>query len=146
MDRASTVKSLAWIDQVAGYVWVFLTLLMILAIYLLARSEGQAWQRYSYHVLTLIIVVWLYPLYTLGFWLVSGLIGNIAVGLLAVHVVWVVSASSAAAAAPIAPAIVMVDATSSQLEAVEPEIRSRVRCSESGAMRLLKLRHPGAVT
>jgi tryptophan-rich sensory protein len=108
VDLATLVKKLGWIDRVAGYVWVLLTLLMVLAIYALSQAEDGVWNRYSHHVIALIVVVWLYPLYTLGFRLVPGLIGNVAVGLLAIYVVWVVSSSSTTAAALIAPVVVWI--------------------------------------
>ncbi|MFE4106032.1 hypothetical protein [Almyronema epifaneia] len=106
MDVDAVVKQLSWIERVASRVWVVLTLMMLASLCFLVKAEGQIWQKYVYSVLALIAMVWLYPLYTFGFRLVPGLIGNIAVGLLAAWVVWFVSASSAIAAYLIVPVII----------------------------------------
>ena len=105
LETTQLVSRLGWIDQVAGLVWVFLTLLMIACIYLLRQPGDRVWHKHSYHVLALIVMVWLYPIYTLGFKLVPGLIGNIVVAVLAIYVTAVVASRSMLAASLLLPTI-----------------------------------------
>ncbi|MEM9301709.1 MAG: tryptophan-rich sensory protein [Pseudomonadota bacterium] len=80
MSAAEWVNALSWIDRVAGAVWIALTLLMLCAARWLRDDGGRFWNSSSKPILALIIVVWLYPLYSLGFsslWL--GLLGNLVV-------------------------------------------------------------------
>ncbi len=87
INGAKVVKRLSWIDRVIMPVWVFLTLLIFLAFYLVILEEDHTWNQYTYRILYLIIIIWLYPLYTLGFTsLILGIAGNILVVISAFYV------------------------------------------------------------
>lgn len=87
MNVSKVVKSLSWIDRVIIPVWGFLTLLIFTAFYLVTIKVGHTWNSYTYRILFLIILIWFYPLYTLGFTsLVLGIVGNILVSLSALYV------------------------------------------------------------
>ena len=108
MDPVSIVNKLEWINQVAGFVWVALTILMVLAIRELARAEGQVWQKFTYAILGLIALVWLYPLYTLGFQLIPGLIGNLVVLIATLVTALYVKRSSLRAALLLVPTLAWI--------------------------------------
>jgi len=76
-DRFCTdiVRKLVWIDRVVGYVWIVLSVLMVVSGWLLYRENGLSFELYL--IIGTIGATWTYPLYTLGFRLVPGLIGNI---------------------------------------------------------------------
>ena len=69
------VNRLAWVDQIVTYVWIGLSMLMFVSAWSVYQENG--FSRELYYVIALIIATWTYPLYTLGFRLVPGLIGNI---------------------------------------------------------------------
>lgn len=65
---------LRWIDRVVSFVWIGLSALMFVSAWLVYREigfHGEFW-----FVILLVAATWTYPLYTLGFKLVPGLIGN----------------------------------------------------------------------
>jgi len=82
---SSIVEKFAWIDRVVSYVWIFLSFLMFLSLSLLYSRLGIS--RESLLVISLLIATWTYPLYTLGFKLVPGLVGNLLYGVLLVYVI-----------------------------------------------------------
>ena len=57
------IAYLSWIDSVAGGVWILLSLIMIGVLYQIYRKRGSA-NPYFFLGLFLLIIVWLYPLYT----------------------------------------------------------------------------------
>jgi tryptophan-rich sensory protein len=79
------VEKLSCIDRVVSYVWIFLSLLMFLSLYLLYEKLGLS--RESWLVIFLLIATWTYPLYTLGFKLVPGLFGNLFYAALLLYVI-----------------------------------------------------------
>jgi tryptophan-rich sensory protein len=79
------VEKLSWIDRVVSYVWVFLSLLMLVSLYLLYGESG--FSRECWLIVSLIIATWTYPIYTLGFKLVPGLFGNLVYGVFLLYVI-----------------------------------------------------------
>jgi tryptophan-rich sensory protein len=69
------VDKLKWIEQIVGSVWVFLSLLMFFSAWVVYQKNG--FSREFWYVIALMIATWTYPLYTFGFKLLPGLIGNI---------------------------------------------------------------------
>ena len=110
MDTTGIIEALAWIPQIAGFVWAVLTLLLIVALRLLARREGRLWNRYSKPVFALLAMIWLYPVFTVGFQLLPGLVGNVAVALLAIYAMTVARPRSTTAGYLIAPVVVWLSA------------------------------------
>ncbi len=98
--------SLDWIPGVAGGVWIVLTVLMGIACRLLLRAGSPSSKRHARLVIGLIVFCWLYPLYTLGFQLIPGFIGNILTVLAAAWVVLTIRQSSRSAALLVLPVIV----------------------------------------
>ncbi len=71
------ITYLSWIDGVAGGVWVLLSLIMVGVLYQIYRKKGSA-NPYFFLGLVLLIIVWLYPLYTSFFDNMKiGIIGNL---------------------------------------------------------------------
>ena len=66
---------LRWIDQIVSGVWVVLSILMFISAWIIYREKGT--NREFWLVVVLIGATWTYPLYTFGFKLIPGLIGNI---------------------------------------------------------------------
>ena len=83
---ANLVEKLRWIDVIVVYAWIVWTILMILSAYFLYSQDGT-FSREVKLVIILIIATWSYPLYTLGFKLIPGLIGNIGYGILAIYII-----------------------------------------------------------
>jgi tryptophan-rich sensory protein len=79
------IENLLWIDSVVLYVWIFLSLLMLLSLYLIYEKSGIS--RESWLVIFLLIATWTYPLYTFGFKLVPGLFGNLFYAALLLYVI-----------------------------------------------------------
>ncbi len=68
---------LNWIEYAAGPVWIALTTVMIWVLVMIYRLQGYQ-NKYFYWGIFLLIIVWLYPLYTAFFKnLLVGEIGNI---------------------------------------------------------------------
>jgi tryptophan-rich sensory protein len=108
LDVGKLIENLSWIEKVAGGVWVFLTILLLFAIFDIAKSQGGWKNKYVFSIIILIVFIWLYPFYTLGFQLIPGLIGNIAVGLIACFIVWFVWPLSRKAGLLTAPVIIWI--------------------------------------
>ena len=71
------IESLSWIDSAAATVWILLSLIMFWILYKLYESVGSTHPTFRFGVF-LIILVWLYPVYTyLLNQLEVGLAGNI---------------------------------------------------------------------
>ena len=68
-------QKLQWVDKIVGIVWVALSTLMFISAWIIVREYG--FNREFWLVATLGIATWTYPLYTLGFKLIPGLIGNL---------------------------------------------------------------------
>jgi len=66
---------LRWIDQIVSGVWVVLSILMFISAWIIYREKGT--NREFWLVVVLIGATWTYPLYTFGFKLIPGLIGNV---------------------------------------------------------------------
>ncbi len=64
ISTVGILKRLAWIDRVVAYVWVFLSLLMVMSFILLYNASGMS--RESGLVVALLVATWTYPIYTLG--------------------------------------------------------------------------------
>ncbi len=82
---SSILEKLSWIDSVVSYVWIFLSLLMLSSLSLLYGKSGMS--RESLLVISLLIATWAYPLYTLGFKLVPGLVGNLFYAVLLLYII-----------------------------------------------------------
>lgn len=71
------IAYLSWIDGVAGAVWVLLSLIMIGVLYQIYRKRGST-NPYFFLGFFLLIIMWLYPLYTSFFDNMEiGIIGNL---------------------------------------------------------------------
>jgi tryptophan-rich sensory protein len=81
----SILAKLSWIDNIVSYVWIFLSLLMFSSLSLLYAKSGLS--RDSLLVIFLLIATWTYPVYTLGFKLVPGLVGNLFYAVLLLYVI-----------------------------------------------------------
>ncbi|NJL38424.1 MAG: hypothetical protein HC840_17700 [Leptolyngbyaceae cyanobacterium RM2_2_4] len=82
---SSILEQLSWIDSIVSYVWVFLSILMFSSLSLLYGRSGMSWE--SLLVIFLLIATWTYPLYTLRFKLVPGLLGNLFYAVLLLYVI-----------------------------------------------------------
>ncbi|MEM8887817.1 MAG: tryptophan-rich sensory protein [Bacteroidota bacterium] len=71
------IESLSWIDSIAGFVWLVLSGIMIYILFRIKGLEGTKNKYFSLGVF-LLVIVWLYPLYT-GFYssLEIGAVGNV---------------------------------------------------------------------
>ena len=69
------VDKLRWVDQIVTGVWIVLSLLMFISAWFIYQEKG--FNRDFWYIVGLVIATWTYPLYTLGFKLVPGLVGNI---------------------------------------------------------------------
>jgi tryptophan-rich sensory protein len=104
------VDKLKWIEQIVGIVWVFLSLLMFLSAWIIYQKNG--FSREFWYVIALMIATWTYPLYTFGFKLVPGFIGNIVYLLFAFFVISIVSQVSINASYLLYPTVVWVSLAS----------------------------------
>jgi hypothetical protein len=86
MNLKDFINSLSWIDNIAAYVWIILSIIMFWLIIKTVRQVG--WQNNSvYWQIGLLVFTWMHPAYTS---LIKGLaiveIGNIATLILTVLV------------------------------------------------------------
>jgi tryptophan-rich sensory protein len=73
----NTIESLSWIDTIASTVWIFLTVIMFWLLYKVYEALGSSHPTF-YFGIVLLIVVWLYPIYTFFFnQLEVGFVGNV---------------------------------------------------------------------
>ncbi len=73
----SIIDALSWIDTIAATVWIFLTIIMFWLLYKVNETLGRK-HRTFYLGIFLLILVWLYPVYTFLFnQLEVGFLGNI---------------------------------------------------------------------
>lgn len=71
------INALSWIDSAAATVWILLTIIMFWLLYKVYDIEGRKHPVFGFGVF-LLILVWLYPLYTFLFnQLEVALIGNL---------------------------------------------------------------------
>jgi tryptophan-rich sensory protein len=87
----SIVEKLYWIDNIVVYAWVILSILMIITLILLYNNKSNSFSTEVWLIFALLIATWTYPLYTLGYRLEAGLIGNILYGVFLVYVIIQVS-------------------------------------------------------
>jgi tryptophan-rich sensory protein len=80
------VEKLQWVDSIVVFVWILLSALMIATAWLLVQQKGEVSKEVKL-VILLMIATWSYPLYTLFYKLVPGLIGNILYLALAIYVI-----------------------------------------------------------
>jgi tryptophan-rich sensory protein len=83
---AQIVSSLSWIDAVVIYVWAVLSVLMFIALGIVVHTKGFA--KEALLIMLMVAATWSYPLYTFGYQLIPGLIGNVVY---IAFVVWIVS-------------------------------------------------------
>ena len=75
MDKL--INALAWIDTVAPTVWIGLTVIMFWILYKVYAMEGRKHPIFKFGVF-LLVLVWLYPLYTFIFNQIEvGIAGNL---------------------------------------------------------------------
>ena len=71
------INALSWIDTIAATVWIGLTVIMFWILYSVYGREGKQHPVFRFGVL-LLVLVWLYPLYTYLFnQFEVGLAGNL---------------------------------------------------------------------
>lgn len=71
------IEALSWIDTIAATVWIFLTVIMFWLLYKVNDTLGRKHPTFKLGIF-LLILVWLYPLYTFLFnQLEVGFLGNI---------------------------------------------------------------------
>jgi tryptophan-rich sensory protein len=92
-----------WVDQIVGFVWLGLFAGMGTASWLVYSSGRPTAVRDGRVVVGLIIVCFLYPVYTLGMQPVPGLVGNVAVVALTVAAAAIIRRSSSLAAGILVP-------------------------------------------
>jgi tryptophan-rich sensory protein len=97
---------LRWIDSVAAFVWIGLTVLILIALKKVYQSEGR-FGKDCWLIVVYLVLIYSYPLYT-GFFssLTLGLIGNIVVFLFLAYLVWRLWGQNRAAALLLSPALV----------------------------------------
>jgi tryptophan-rich sensory protein len=107
---ATIVEKLSWIDAVVVYVWMVLVSLMIVAGILLFQTKGLG--KEVLLVGFMIVATLSYPLYTFGYQLLPGLIGNLLYIALVVWIVWTLYPVSHVAASLLIPPILWVSVAS----------------------------------
>lgn len=71
------INALSWIDTVAATVWIVLTVIMFWILYRVHDLEGKKHPIFKFGIF-LLVLVWLYPLYTFVFnQLEVGFAGNL---------------------------------------------------------------------
>ena len=60
------INALSWIDSAAATVWILLTIIMFWLLYKVYETEGRNHPVFHFGVF-LLVLVWLYPLYTFLF-------------------------------------------------------------------------------
>jgi tryptophan-rich sensory protein len=95
-----------WVDKIVAFVWVGLFAMLAMGAWCAFNSSRPTGKTDALLIWGLLIICLLYPVYTLGFQVVPGLIGNIVVLLLSCGLCIFVRRSSLIAAASIVPVIV----------------------------------------
>ena len=67
---------LEWLPGIISYVWIGLTLLMLIAAYLLYKPEKKHTKEGKL-IYLMLLLTWLYPLYSWHYRLIPGFIGTI---------------------------------------------------------------------
>lgn len=88
------------------YVWIALGLLMFISAWFIYQEKG--FSRDFWYIIALLVATFTYPLYTLGFKLVPGLVGNIIYVGLTIFVITQVKQSSAIASYLLYPIVLWV--------------------------------------
>ena len=97
---------LKWIDRIVIFAWMGLSILMIVSGLLVYRQigfNGKFWL-----IPVLMAATWTYPLYTFGFKLIPGLIGNLLYITLALFIMISLTQISLSAAFLLLPVIIWV--------------------------------------
>lgn len=63
MQFETVVNKLRWIEDVSLFIWVILSLLLILSIYLTFENKKRDVISYSKEAFSLIVLIWLYSVY-----------------------------------------------------------------------------------
>jgi len=100
------VDKLRWVDQIVSYVWIALGLLMFISAWVIYQEKG--FSRDFWYIIALLVATFTYPLYTLGFKLVPGLVGNLLYIGLTIFVITQVKQSSVVASYLLYPIILWV--------------------------------------
>ena len=104
------LSKFSWIDKIAAFVWIGLTILILIALQLIIIEEGRLGMG-SILIIILIIIIWLYPLYTLGFSsLIAGLIGNIGIFIFTLVIILIIRVDSSIGALLISPVLIWLGA------------------------------------
>ena len=104
------LSKFSWIDKIAAFVWIGLTILILIALQLIIIEEGRLGMG-SILIIILIIIIWLYPLYTLGFSsLIAGLIGNIGIFIFTLVIILIIRVDSSIGALLISPVLIWLAA------------------------------------
>lgn len=62
-DPAASLEYLKWIDQIAGPVWLLLTIFLFRVLYLIVQKSG--WRnKFFYLTVGLLVLIYLHPVYT----------------------------------------------------------------------------------
>ncbi|MEN8787941.1 MAG: TspO/MBR family protein [Flavobacteriaceae bacterium] len=78
------IESLSWIDTIASTIWIVLSLIMFWILYKVYETLGSTHPTFYFGIF-LLILVWLYPIYTFFFnQLEVGFVGNVLTLLLTV--------------------------------------------------------------
>lgn len=102
----SLADKLSWIDKIVGGVWFFLSLLMFFSAGKVYQQKGFGYEFWL--IIALIAATWSYPLYTFGYKLIPGLIGNIVYLAFVFFVIFQLKPVSAVAAQALYPIIIWV--------------------------------------
>ncbi|MGB5238504.1 MAG: TspO/MBR family protein [Flavobacteriaceae bacterium] len=71
------IESLSWIDTIASTVWIVLSVIMFWILYKVYETLGSSHPTFYFGIF-LIVMVWLYPVYTFFFnQLEVGFVGNV---------------------------------------------------------------------
>jgi tryptophan-rich sensory protein len=89
------VDKLRWVDQIVSYVWIALSLLIFISAWIIYQEKG--FNRDFWYIIAIVVATFTYPLYTLGFKLVPGLIGNILYVAFTIFVITQIKQTSALA-------------------------------------------------
>ncbi len=71
------IESLSWIDTIASTIWIILSVIMFWILYKVYETHGSSHPTFYFGIF-LLIMVWLYPVYTFLFnQLEVGFVGNV---------------------------------------------------------------------
>ncbi len=73
----SLIDRLEWLPGIISYIWIVLTILMCIAAYLLYKPEKKHTKEGKL-IYLMLLLTWLYPLYSWHYRLIPGFIGTIS--------------------------------------------------------------------